>query len=86
VTYTVVLLRAAERSLARLQSAERSAVARELRRLEIEPRHSGVRPVRSEPGWMRARVGDYRVVYLIDDQLRRILVKRIAPRDKAYPR
>ena len=58
---------------------------KELRRLEVEPRHRGVCPVRSEPGWMRARVGSYRVIFAIDDRERRILVKRVAPRDRAYP-
>jgi mRNA-degrading endonuclease RelE of RelBE toxin-antitoxin system len=39
--------------------------------------------VRSQPGWLRARVGDFRVIFTIDDQGRRIVVKGVARRDKA---
>jgi mRNA interferase RelE/StbE len=80
----VVLLPKAERELARLPPAAQSAVLKELRRLEAEPRHRGVLPVRSEPGWLRARVGDFRVIFAIDDRGRRVAVKRVVRRDKAY--
>jgi mRNA interferase RelE/StbE len=84
VKYGVVLLPAAQRGLKRLPSAVQSAVRRELRRLEAEPRHSGIRPIVSQPGWLRARVGDYRVIFAIDDPHRRVVVKSVARRDKAY--
>jgi len=84
VKYGVVLLPTAERGLKRLPSAVQSAVRKELRRLEAEPRHPGIRPVVSQPGWLRARVGDYRVIFAIEDRDRRVLVKRVARRDQAY--
>jgi len=84
VACTLVLLPTAERELAKLPSAARSAIMKELRRLEVEPRHRGVLPVRSEPGWLRARVGDFRVVFAIDDRGGRVVVKHVVRRDKAY--
>ncbi len=84
MTYVLTLLSAAQRDLARLPSKARYAVWKELRRLEDDPRHRGVRPVRSQPGWLRARVGELRVVFVIDDRERRVMVRRIVRRDKAY--
>lgn len=82
--YTVELQSAAERQFDRLPADARRSVFRALRALEVDPRHRGVRPVRAFPGRLRARAGDVRIVYEIDDERRLVSVTRIAPRDKAY--
>lgn len=82
--YTVELQTTAERQFDRLPTELKRSVLRALRSLEKDPRHRGVRPVRSMRGSLRARAGDYRIVYEVDDARRLVLVSRIAPRDKAY--
>jgi mRNA interferase RelE/StbE len=84
VSYTVELQRTAERQFDRLSPMLKRSVLRALRTLEQDPRHRGVRPVTSMPGSLRARAGDYRIVYEVDDTQRLVSVVRIARRDKAY--
>lgn len=84
MSYVVVLQPAAQRQYARLTPAMKASMLRTLRSLEEDPRRRGIRPVLAMPGSMRARAGDYRVVFEIDDARRLVLVTRIARRDKVY--
>jgi mRNA interferase RelE/StbE len=84
VTYFVDLRPAATRQLARLAIPVQAAVVRALHRLEDDPRHRGVEPVRRWPGSFRVRAGDMRIIFEIDDQKQRVEVSFILPRDKAY--
>jgi mRNA interferase RelE/StbE len=84
VRYTVELQRGAERQFDRLSAELKRSVLRALRSLEQDPRRPGARPVRSMPGSLRMRAGDYRIIYEVDDARRLVLVSRIARRDKAY--
>jgi mRNA interferase RelE/StbE len=52
-------------------------------RLAENPRPVGARKLSDRPGW-RVRVGDYRVLYTIDDAARMVRVYRIAHRREAY--
>jgi len=45
--------------------------------------NNNVRKLTGRPGW-RLRVGDWRVIYDLDDALRVLAVERIAPRGGAY--
>ena len=45
------------------------------------PRPSGIRQIR--PNVYRMRVGDYRVVYQVDDENRTILIGKVEHRDEA---
>jgi mRNA interferase RelE/StbE len=44
----------------------------------------GSRKLRGSPDRFRVRVGDYRIVYLIDEAARRVLVERIRHRREVY--
>lgn len=61
-------------------------LARCFRRLEIEPRRgNNVKRLKGEwSGYWRYRVGDWRVVYRIDDAARRVYVVVIAHRREVY--
>ena len=61
-------------------------LARCFRRLESEPRMgNNVKALKGEwSGYLRYRVGDWRVVYRIDDEIRRVNVVAIAHRREAY--
>ena len=75
---------AAQRDMRRLTKAVHSRILTVLRKLEADPRHRGVkRLVGFEYQW-RVRVGDYRVLYEIDDDKRLVHIYRIAHRSDVY--
>jgi mRNA interferase RelE/StbE len=61
-------------------------LARCFAQLEIEPRrHNNIKRLSGDfAGKLRYRVGDWRVVFRIDDRTRRVLVLSIAHRREAY--
>ncbi len=52
--------------------------------LEANPRPPGCRKLRGHKDLWRIRVGDYRVVYIVDDDRRTVSVTRIAHRRDVY--
>jgi mRNA interferase RelE/StbE len=65
------------------QTARR--VLRAVTDLAVDPRPPGVRALVGQPaGTTRLRVGDFRVVYVIEDEEIRILVVRVAHRREVY--
>jgi mRNA interferase RelE/StbE len=87
LTYHVLVGRRAEKSLRRRVSPERAAqIRRAIDRLAEEPRPHGAVKMRGTGGledW-RVRVGDYRIVYRVDDEARRVLVLRVGHRGSVY--
>ena len=82
--HEVFLERSAERDLKRLPSEIFRRVAPLLKTLRENPRPPGCRKISgSESDW-RIRVGDYRVVYEIDDRDRAVRVLRIRHRRDVY--
>ena len=82
--YAVLLEAAAERSLRRLEVAVFRRVGSALRSLSDNPRPHGCRKLTGSDRDWRIRVGDYRIVYEIDDQVREVRVMRIRHRREAY--
>jgi len=66
VSYRSDLVRSAERELQALPAAIHRRVVAGLLRLSDEPGPRGSRKLSHGPGW-RLRVGDYRVLYTVDD-------------------
>jgi mRNA interferase RelE/StbE len=52
--------------------------------LEQQPRPSGCLKLTGEPDLWRLRIGDYRVVYRIDDDQQMVKILRIRHRRDAY--
>jgi len=61
-------------------------IAKCLLQLEKTPQqHPNIKPLKGKLwGYYRYRIGDYRVVYLIDEQTNQVLVDTIAHRGKVY--
>jgi mRNA interferase RelE/StbE len=60
-------------------------VLRAVSKLATDPRPAGVRAMTGQPtGTMRLRVGNYRVVYVIEDQRVHVVVVRVAHRREVY--
>lgn len=84
--YRVFLERAAERDLKSLPSKLHNRVISALQKLAREPRPSGCRKLTGSDHDWRIRVGEYRVVYEIDDTAQVIRVNRVRHRREVYRR
>jgi mRNA interferase RelE/StbE len=84
--YVVELSREAERFLNRCEAAVAGKLARCFEALERNPRSgNNIKPLKGElAGAYRYRVGDYRVVYTIDDEVVRVFIITIAHRRDVY--
>ena len=84
--YEVRLSKDAEKVFAKCNKALAKKLARCFVNLENSPRtHPNIKPLKgSLSGYYRYRVGDYRVVYSIEDELVVVNVILIAHRSKVY--
>jgi mRNA interferase RelE/StbE len=82
--YEVLLHKAAERALKRLSQQEFTRVIAAIKALGINPRSSGCRKLVDSQGDWRIRVGDYRVLYEIDDEAQTVKVLLVRHRREAY--
>ena len=73
----------ARRQLDALSGAVRSRIEETIRKLADDPRPVGCRKLTGTESW-RVRVGDYRIIYEIDDEERRVSVGWIGLRKDAY--
>jgi mRNA interferase RelE/StbE len=83
--YEVRLHPAAAREYRRLQGSVRERIRTAIDSLATVPRPAGVVKLAGRDDY-RIRVGDYRVVYAVDDVERPVLVARIAHRREVYRR
>jgi len=79
VSYQVRLRRTARKQLDGLIGRDYQAVARVILVLEQQPRPPRVKKL-AESGLWRIRVGQYRVVYNINDEERLVIVVRVVRR------
>ena len=81
--YEVTLLAAAERDLRKLPPELRPRLVEGLKSLK-QPRQPSVKKLQGSEDRWRLRVGDYRIIYRIDDTERKVIVIRIAHRRDVY--
>ena len=79
MSYQVRLRRAAQKQLDKLTGQDYGVIAKAISALAPEPRPRGVKKL-AESGLWRIRVGQYRVVYAINDEERVVIVVRVARR------
>lgn len=84
--YEVVVRPAVARDLRRLPPATAAAVRAAIGRLADEPRPQGARALTGRPDLLRVRVGDYRVLYHVEDTRLVVLIVRVAHRRRVYDR
>ena len=83
-TYRVLLERTAEKDLARLSSEIHGRIISAIQALAKNPRPLGCRKLSGSKHDWRIRVGDYRVIYEIADEIRIIRVNRVRHRREVY--
>jgi len=79
VSYQVRLRRIAQKQLDRLKGQDYQRIAKAIFALEREPRPPKVKKL-AESGLWRLRVGQYRVVYNINEAENLVIVVRVARR------
>lgn len=82
--YHVILKPAAEKDLARLSLQMQRRVVKRLAQVQADPRHFGAVKLAGSTATFRSRVGDWRIVYEIDDSHRIVFVTIIAHRREVY--
>ena len=83
MNYQVQILRRAQRQLARLPLQDFERVRDAVRALSNDPRPDGCKKLTGRDGW-RIRVGQYRVIYEIDDVVRVVTVLDVGNRRDIY--
>ena len=83
MTYALCILPRTEKELSTLDSKPYESIKKNIYGLRDEPRPPGCRKLADSPGW-RIWVGDYRVVYGIDDAARTVTVLRVSHRKEIY--
>ncbi len=84
MTYRVVITPTAVKERQQIDLSVRPRLDNALRQLRDEPRPSGVRKIVGSKNSWRMRIGDYRILYEINDQEALVTVWRIAHRRQAY--
>ena len=83
--YEVLLERAAERELKRLSPEMFQRIIHHIKTLAETPRPTGCHKITGSRSDWRIRVGNYRIIYEIDEKEKTVRVMRIRHRREAYP-
>jgi len=81
--YSIKILPQAEKDLGHLQGKTFNAVKNKILQLAINPRPYGAIKLTNEEGY-RVRIGDYRVLYRVNDTAKEVFIYRIKHRREAY--
>ncbi|MBI4596859.1 MAG: type II toxin-antitoxin system RelE/ParE family toxin [Candidatus Omnitrophica bacterium] len=82
--YSVFYTSSAERQLNHLPSQIAASVTNTVRHLVENPRTIRTEKLTGSPNTYRIRIGRYRIVYTIEDHIRRVVIHRIAHRRDVY--
>jgi mRNA interferase RelE/StbE len=82
--YEIYLERAAERDLKQLSMENFQGIIPHIKELGKSPRPKGCRKITGSKSDWRIRVGDFRVIYEIDDKEKAVRVMRVRHRRNAY--
>ena len=82
--YAVSFRRSAEKDLHRLDATVQRRVIKAVEGLADTPRPSGCKKLQGSDDTYRIRVGDYRVIYSVDDSILIVAIERIRHRREVY--
>lgn len=72
--YRVVVLPPARRALRSIDARSRTGIMGIIANLRANPRPLGCRPLTGHRPYLRLRIGDYRIIYAVDDAARLVTV------------
>jgi len=83
--YFVTISKIAGKELKKLPAKEVKKIFPKIKSLSINPRPEGCKKLKGESESLcRIRVGDYRIIYIIDDLIEIVGIRRIAPQRDIY--
>ena len=77
MTYAIEVLPATERDLRKVHPEIRARIRGAVLKLAVDPRPPGARALKDRPGYLRVRVGDYRIIYTVKDDVLLVTVVRL---------
>ena len=84
--YTVEIAPAAERQIRKLEATARRRILNRIETLQRNPRPVGVEKLSDSEGLYRVRVGNFRIIYEIEDRITKVLVLKVGDRKEIYKR
>ncbi len=82
--YNIELKPSAKKALAKVPLPHRRRIAKQIDRLADAPRPRDAKKLAADEPLYRIRVGDYRIIYKIEDKVLLVLVVRIGTRGDVY--
>ncbi|MGH7999178.1 MAG: type II toxin-antitoxin system RelE family toxin [Brasilonema sp.] len=82
--YQVVFSRSSQKELEALPTEVISRIFPKIESLAVEPRPDGCKKLKGQSHCWRIRVGDYRVIYSVDDNTRIVEIIMVCRRSQAY--
>ncbi|MEH2283001.1 MAG: type II toxin-antitoxin system RelE/ParE family toxin [Nostoc sp.] len=84
MSYEVKFSRGAKKQFRKLPIDVQQRIQTKINDLAIEPRPNGVKKLQDDDNSYRVRVGDYRVVYEVDDDVLIVTVIKVGHRSEIY--
>jgi mRNA interferase RelE/StbE len=84
VSYEVKFSRGAKKQFSKLPIDGQQRIQTKINELAIEPRPNGVKKLQGDDNSYRVRVGDYRVVYEVADDVLIVTVIKVGHRSEIY--
>jgi len=84
MAYEIIIKPSAEKSFARLEKFQKIKIIKAIENLAVNPRPQGFKKLKSFAELYRIRVGDYRIIYSIDNNVLIITVVKIGHRKEIY--
>jgi len=84
MSYRIVLSPAVQKVLERLPSEVQNRISTKIGSLTNNPRPPGAKTLQGAKGELRLRVGDYRVVYQVEDDRFLVRVVKVGHRSDIY--
>ena len=81
--YQVVIEKQAQKQLAKISPPDYTKIVAALKDLAADPRPYGYKKLKGRPGY-RIRVGDYRIIYQVKDNILTVFVLIIGHRREVY--
>lgn len=82
--YKIFIERNTEKKFLKIPKEIRKKIILVISKLKDSPRPLNARKITNSENYYRVRVGDYRVIYEINDKERKIIIFRIRHRREAY--
>jgi mRNA interferase RelE/StbE len=83
-TYSVEASPRAEAQIKGLPKVDAKRIVAKLGQLAADPRPPNLEQLTGSPPFRRIRIGDYRVIYAVDDDDKTVIVARVRHRKDAY--